>query len=360
LYDAVANNNFVQYSEDPYSVGPQITGSFAIFSRFNLFNNQYENIYGLNLLDNVNYEAEFTPYSTGEFTIGFWMNTTVALGYVRHAVTRVKTAKTAPVFAKAEKSTVDNQEVFEMGTFIIVEEAYSETQNQLLLMLTEDGVTVSNSIRSTAYTPGLHHYLVTYDDTNGRARIDVDGSFGTWQTATTSLNSSTSSLKINSINPTYTAHQATGRSTILRDLYFKNEVSSDETEAIRNVNFGLDYVTDADLVDTEFADFAFSFTQPNTIATTSIIVNGSNIYLGRSNGEILKGEQPIWDNDFTFDTEEKNASLVIGPNTIYFGSSEQVLVNGTMMTASAAQSLGYGTVEYGDDGFTITGGTIRI
>ena len=309
LYDSVANNNFVLNNEDPYSVGNTTVGLYSTFSRFNLFTNQYENVYGVSYSDGVSYEVDVSSFVNGSFTIGFWLQISSALGYVRHAVTREKTPKTAPVVAKAERSIVDNQELLEMANFVIIEQAASATTNRLVLMLSQDGVSIANSISSAPYSVGVHHFLITYDLDNSQARIDVDGSFGSWQTAPASTYHSISSVKLNAINPDYVSHQSNNRSTIIKDLYLQNEPSLDETAGIRNFTYGVDYVTDLSLSEIEFANFAFSFSQPNTIATNSILATGSNIYLGRSNGDILKGEQPIWDTDFTFDSNTKNNAL---------------------------------------------------
>ena len=308
LFDAALNNSFVLNNEDPYQPGPVVSGSYSAFNRFDLFTNKYQSIYGLDVSNKVSYEADVTVYTSGDFTVGFWMKTTTPLGYVRHAVTREKEPKTAPVIGKGDSSVVGNEEIIEFTNFIIIEQAANSTQNRLVLMLSETGGSISNTIVSSAYTPGLHHYLVTYDQGLGQARIDVDGVLGSWQTATTSLYQSASTIKINDLNPNYTAHQ-TDSTAIFRDLYFKNISSLDENEAIRNMQLGVDYVTDSDLSNKEYANFAFSFSQPNTIATNAIIVNGSSIYLGRANGELLKGEQPIWDNEFTFDSIQKNKLL---------------------------------------------------
>jgi hypothetical protein len=308
LYDYVANNNFALYNEDPYVVGPPVTGLYTTFLRFDMFENKYKSTYGLNLIDGVQYETFFESYVSGDFTIAFWMKTETALGFVRHAITRQKTPKTDAVIAKAEKSIVDNEEILDSASFVVIEKAVSETKNQLVLMISPDGTSYS-SISSDSYSPGLHHYVLTYDSVNRRAKIDIDGVIGEWDYAPVTNFATTSSLKINSINPDYVVHQATNRVKILRDLYFKSIPVDDETESLRNIKYGIEYVTDTSLVDTDFVGLATSYSQPNTIATNSIITNGSNIFLGMSNGDLLKGVQSIWDNEFIFDLRKKNISL---------------------------------------------------
>lgn len=308
LYDSIANNNFNLYNEDPYVAGPPITGLYASFLRFNLFLNQYQPIYGLDLSNGVQYETSFDSYISGDFTIAFWMKTTTALGFVRHFITKKKTPKTDAIIAKAEKAIIDEEEIIDSASFVIIEEAVTETENKLVLKISSDGTSYVN-INSSSYLPGLHHYVVSYDSIHERAKIDVDGIIGEWEYAPSSIFSSTSTLKLNSINPNYITHQAASRTKILRDLYFKMIPSETETESIRNVRYGIEYVTDSSLIDSDFIGFATSYTQPNTIATNSIITNGSNIYLGMSNGDLLKGTQSIWDNEFVFDLSKKNIVL---------------------------------------------------
>ena len=331
-YDEISNANFVLNNDDPYTSGAPIGGVYSSFSRFNLWTNQNESIQGLQLGGEISYEADLVSYVSGSFTIGLWINTTAALGYTRHVVTRESTPRTAPILAKSDRLVTDEEEFLESATFVIVEKASSKTQNQLELLLSSNGTT-STSVLSASYLPGLHHFLLTYDENEERARIDVDGSFGEWQTAPASLNSSIATLKINAINPNYISHQFSYTNTVLRDLYFRDAVSIDETESIRNVKYGVDYVTDSLLSLRKFAPFAVSFTQPNTIATNSILVNGSTVYLGQSDGSLLKGEQPIWDNNFNFDSTKKNS----------------------LLTFSEA-----GTASYTDDGVVLKGSFIRI
>lgn len=308
LDDSVSNNDLVLYAEDPYTLGPTIAGLYKTFSRFNLFNNAYENVYGLDFSNNVEYEAH-TSYVSGNFTIGFWFYSPDAVGFTRHVITREKTPKTFPIFAKAEKSIISDEEILEYATFVVIEQGYSTTTNRIGLILSDNGVDSTVAIYSSAYTVGLHHCVVTFDGNNSRARIDIDGTMGTWQAAINSVYGSPYNVKINSINPNYVAHQASGRSFILSDLYFKNMGSANEIEANRNVTFGVDYVTSSTLSLVQFTNFAISFTQPDTIATTSILSNGSSIYLGRSNGDILRGDQPIWDIDYNFNSNAKNLAL---------------------------------------------------
>lgn len=308
LYDSVANNNFTLYDEDPYQVGPPVTGLYTSFLRFNLFLNKYESIYGLDLSNNTQYETNFTQYVSGDFTLAFWMKTTSVLGFVRHFITHKKTPKTDAVISKSEKAVVSEEEILETATFVIIEEASTEITNKLVLLLSADG-TSNVRIESNEYTPGLHHYVVTYDSLNQLARIDLDGIKGTSQAAPGILFGSTNTLKINSTNPNYLTHQASGRTKLLRDIYFKVIPIDDESESLRNVKYGVEYVTNSILIDTDFVGFGTSYTQPNTIATTSIIANGSNVFIGRSNGDLLKGEQGIWDNEFVFNLDKKNNML---------------------------------------------------
>lgn len=324
----VSNNTFLLYSEDPYLPSPPTTGVYGSFSKFSLFDNKYLTVYGLDIGNLYQYESEITNYVNGNFTIGFWMKTSSALGFVRHFITKNKTAKTAPILAKSNKAIVSNEEIIDDATFIIREEAYSETKNRIAVLLSSDGTSVANTAYSESYLPGLHHYLISYDESNSRIRIDVDGYFGDWQSAPSSLYSSAVTFKLNCVNPNYLLHQATRTQTLLRDLYLKNSVSEDDSEAVRNYKYGVGFVTYDTLVDLEFGNFSFSFSQPNTIAVNDIISNGSNVYLGLSNGELLKGEQKYWDNNITFNSEQKNQSLDISNNCTFSYGEDGILIKG--------------------------------
>ena len=61
-----------------------------------------------------------------------------------------------------------------------------------------------------------------------------------------------------------------------------------------------------------------------------------------------------------FDSDKKNNLLSTGTNSVYVGTSGNVVINGQTLTTEQALSEGYGTLKYSDDGLVITGGFVKI
>jgi hypothetical protein len=106
--------------------------------------------------------------------------------------------------------------------------------------------------------------------------------------------------------------------------------------------FGYEYLTDTDYSDRNFNFFGVSYRQPTTVRTTQVYGQGGNVYIARSNGEILKGVAPIWDTSFNFEDEVGLVYLTTSPTDD--GDWDDVNRD----------------VEWSSEGVKIKGATIRI
>ena len=102
------------------------------------------------------------------------------------------------------------------------------------------------------------------------------------------------------------------------------------------MRYGYEFISFAELSDTRFDYLGISYPQPNTTTTTKIIADGSNIFAARSNGEILKGDRPIWDKEFSFPTPQSVSLL------------------------STSQAIEGKTVEWTPEGLRVQGVSVRI
>jgi len=78
---------------------------------------------------------------------------------------------------------------------------------------------------------------------------------------------------------------------------------------------GWEYFADSTLDGRKASYLGIGYNQQTTITTNQIYTDGRNIYSVRSNGEILKGYQPIWDTEADY-TQETSGSKNIFGNTI--------------------------------------------
>ncbi len=252
----------------------------------------------------------FRPGSDYLMSIGFWW-TSSALGQIRHITTKQLSSKFAPIVAKADTAVVSGIETVTagQGEFIVNEIGVSETQNAIRMLVFGDNTDLSHIIESEPYTPGLHHVFVSILNTGSDPallRIDIDGKVGNIAYGPTSLSSTSASFRVNDSGFGHVAHKQTQVGAILGDLTVRaTDVfsSSGKQDAVTMMRFGWQHLTQSDLFNLNYTFNGLSYTQPSTVTTNQIFSEGGNIFVARSNGELLKGFQPIWDTEFDFTAE---------------------------------------------------------
>ena len=117
--------------------------------------------------------------------------------------------------------------------------------------------------------------------------------------------------------------------------------------ALLTMRFGLDYATDSLLSSKSSSFHSISYARPSTVTTNQIFAEGGNITAARSNGELLKGSRPIWDNEFGFST----------PSTVSRLNISQV---SSCPASGESFDPTTKTVCWTVDGLRIQGATVRI
>ncbi len=300
LEDNVGTNDFVPSSGSV---------SYTQFSRYELLPNSTVTRNGLEFEADKSYSATNSYSYPLSWTISFWWNTPGLVGFTRHAITRELESKVAPLFAIANSTTSNSQTFLANATVVLTEIGYSKTKNAIRAYLSEDGTNVSQIITSEPYdAPGFRHVLVTYIQSQGRFRIDIDGEAGILHSAPNVSLQKTGSLRINEIAPGYIAHKTTQVGGYLFDLVFSTYVSTGN-ESLKAFRYGYEHISEETLFDTRFSYFGIAYSQPTTISTTQIFVDGGNIFAARSNGEIVKGARPVWDKEFSYPNTQSVALL---------------------------------------------------
>jgi len=290
LEDIVSNNDFVPN-----------TGSvkYAEFNKYELIPNNFMTRYGLEFENNKNYSMNTVYLYDNSFTIAFWYYSPQTVGFTRHFLTKELEPKLAPIIYKGNFQETSTITTLTSSSFIICETGYSKTQNAIKLFITEDGSNISHTITSDSFTPGLHHVLITYIKYKGRIRIDIDGKPGISHSGPTTNIQKSSPFRINKVCPGYLSHKTTQIGARLFDLVFTS-YASENNEALKATRYGYEHISYDNLFDARFEYFGISYSQPNTVSTTNIFIDGGNIFAARSNGKIIKGERPIWDKEFNF------------------------------------------------------------
>ena len=298
LEDTVGTNDFVPSSG---------TVSYTQFSKYELLPNGIVTRNGLAFEADKSYSASNAYNYGNNWTISFWWYSPGLVGFTKHATTRELESKVAPIFAIANSGESDSKTVLTQATLAITEVGYSKTKNAIRVYLSENTTDISHVITSEPYSaPGFHHVLVTYIRSQGRFRIDIDGETGIMHSAPSVSMRRTGNLRINNIAPGYIAHKATQVGGYLFDLAFSTYASADN-ESLKAFRYGYEHINEETLFDARFAYFGVAYSQPTTISTTQIFVDGGNIFAARSNGKIVKGARPVWDKEFAYpDTNSIN------------------------------------------------------
>ncbi len=292
LTDDVAQNDFLP------SIG---SASFKQFTKFDLLKNANIVRRGILFEESKSYIVSPTYTYNENFTIAFWWFSPGTVGFTRHFISREQEPMVAPIVAKSDSSTSSDGTKTNLtnASFSVNEVGYSKTQNSIRVYLSDGGTGVTDIANSEPYLPGLRHVLITYIRSQGRLRIDIDGKTGVLHSVPITNFQQPGALRINSISPGFIAHKAVQTDGYLFDLVFTTFASLDN-ESLKFMRYGHEHITFQNLFDARFAYFGMSYSQPTTISTTHIFADGGNLFAARSNGEIIKGNRPIWDREFNF------------------------------------------------------------
>lgn len=309
LADDVQNNDFV------ISAG---TAEYQSFQKFGLASNATETKYGLVFRDGITFSSSQTGAvqlsAGGQFSyiISFWWYSPGAVGYTRNARTRNTTSNVAPIVGIATSGLTGDEsdrEHVTVGEILIYEVAASTTQNAIRYEICQDNVAPTHRYESLAYAPGLHHVFISHHTSSDASviRMFIDGKMEQEFTGPTqNISTPTSSpIRLNSVYHGLTDHKVTQDGAFISELVIRADASSgiNSNEAELAFKFGWTALLDTDESAFKYDYFGVGYEQPSTITSNQIYSEGGNIYVARSNGDIQRGESPIWDNEFNYTTD---------------------------------------------------------
>lgn len=315
LTEEVQNNDFVISSG---------SAEFTSFQKYNLDSGVTVSQHGLVFRD----EITFTSTSSGtmqlssggqfSFIISFWWYSPGPVGYTRHAMTRNTTSKVAPILAIASteaNTDADTEDAIDgMNEFFVYEVASSETKNAIRYEVCQDNGNPTHRYESSGYDPGLHHIFISHHTVLSVSiiQIYIDGELdkiysGPLHNISTPAGSP---IRLNSAYHGHLGHKTTQDGAYISELVIRaGGMDLDSNEPNTAYKFGWQSLVDTDYVDFKYDYFGIGYDQPSTVTTNQIYTEGGNIYLARSNGDILKGTRPIWDNEFDYNTDESLSYL---------------------------------------------------
>jgi hypothetical protein len=248
---------------------------------------------------------------TNKLSFGFWLQP------VNPGLASNGQPLNMAVIAQGPVTYSSGQFIANSPTFIVYEQTQNDGTNKLVILLSgQTGlfVPVSIKITSSAYTTGVfHHFFLNYDGASGTAKlyIDLAEDLATVRTGTvpTTLNSSTT-FTLNKITEGYT-YQSVENEGAIDDLVIFNKVIT-LSEIQRVANMGALFVADTSYSNVEEIYQGFIVDDPSTVQITSVFANRGNIYVGRTDGKLLRGVRSLWESRHEFsDNRELNTVTVI-------------------------------------------------
>lgn len=251
------------------------------------------------MVDTCYLETAATGSLTTSFSIGFWLKSTNP-GMVTDPGTLETLPLKMPLISKAT-FVVGATVTASTYTIIIWEETQSTGGNVLKVKIkgTRSAVTVEPILTSSEYAIGsFHHFWIAYDGGSDIFRLYIDavedqsatisGSIPT----TLSVNAATFSLNKNVTGELYEIARNSG---ILDDLVILTSSVTDVQNIARVANNSAAYLIDTDYSTLEEVDCGAVFDDPGTIEVNGITRNRGYLYVGRSDGSILRGSNSLWD-----------------------------------------------------------------
>ena len=329
-----------EVSTDDFVAGSGVTSTYQSFRQFNLLDNQLETQYGLLLGDSSTYSVDlsgtFTSASVYTLALSMRYYSPNAIGRTRHAITRETTPKIVPIIAKATTTVSGGEESITagQGEWIISEIGYSKTENAIQLTICGDNNVPTDVYISEPYTPGFISVFIAviYSKSSNYARIDINGKFGEQHTQLDDLQSPVSTVSyvhLNSVGFGYTDHETTGTTRYISDLVLRANGTTNSKQTVDVARFGPSTVLASGSENTRAIFLGVGYNQPETVTTTQIFGEGGNIFVARSNGEILEGFKPIWSNDYTFSDSNSVSRLTASETGVVEWTPEGARLQGT-------------------------------
>lgn len=250
--------------------------------------------------------------SNNRLSVGFWLKPVNVRPTINPASGETVYYRSA-LFDKAEFSYSASSSIVtvEGGSFVFFEECRDSNKNVLKILLVSDNdeQCVVSSIEYTCDV--LHYFWIVYDGLTQSVSIYIDGiqrevtiedgnipqqlNFARG----TAFNLNKSAIGFNSLLRTNTG--------LLDELSFFSEAMTDLSVIGRIINYGTEFAIDETLFNREEVHQGFAFDDPTSLQINTVYSNGTNIYAGRSDGRVFKGDRLLWEvrRDFANAEEER-------------------------------------------------------
>lgn len=276
---------------------------YTSLQRFDFTSGTMKTFYGLQFTDDNEFVSDGIPPIVDNYSVSFWYYSPAPLGFTRNANTNRNQELIAPIIGQGWSNPSGSFLQASACKFLIAEAAASKTQNRIRLEISIDtdvGIPLYR-YESEPFNPGLHHVMTSVWTVNTTVctRIDIDGKLGetNYQTSDPIVGQSNAPLRINGLYHGPIAHLKKQNGAAISEIVIRDSVQEDCQKAYM---FGWQSISETGEYSDIYDYIGVGYDQPSTVTTNQIWAEGGNIYIARSNGEILKGTRPIWDTEVDF------------------------------------------------------------
>lgn len=252
--------------------------------------------------------------SDSALTIGFWLQPKNILPTVSASDASVVYYRSS-LFGKASYSysSTSGMVSIEEGSFVLYEECRDNNKNVLRIHLVGDDGSEVIVITPEYDCDIFHHFWITYNGLSREVVVFIDGIRKTiaiedGEVPSTINKSFDISMNFNLSAIGYNALLRTNTG-LLDELVIMDQAITDISVISRHINYGTEFAIDETLKWREETYQSFGFDDPTALHINCVYGNGTNIYVGRSDGKIFKGDRIMWESRHNFADEEEDAIL---------------------------------------------------
>jgi hypothetical protein len=241
---------------------------------------------------------------TNKFGIGFWLKP-VNQGLAENPITHESLPLRQAIAAQGSWNYSSGQFIGNNHQFVVYEETQDDGTNKLVACVNGLSSGMSNvtlSLKSSAYSCNeWHHFFINY---SGGSFFDIyidtvlDVNSISSGTMPVTLSTSTFDLTLNTAAPGFTYQVVQNTGEIDDFVIFNSYRSLDDIQRIANQ--GALYVADSAYANVNEIHQGFIVDDPSTVQITSVFANRGNIYVGRTDGKLLRGVRSLWESRHEF------------------------------------------------------------
>jgi hypothetical protein len=235
------------------------------------------------------------------FSMGFWLNP-VNITPTVNSQTGLPSYYRMSLIDKANYQLNGSSGIIEIvegqTAFSISEECREDGKNRMRILLNLPAGSVVYETSEYA-AQEWHYFWIAYSGPAQTIQVFIDGISDSGLTKVSgsaslgSLVSTSTPLRINNSAHGFNS-LVRGNYGLIDELIYETGFTTSPDIIGRHINLGSEFVVNETLLNLEEIYQAFAYDDPTTIDISSVYSNGKNIYAGRSDGRVFRGDRTMW------------------------------------------------------------------